>query len=92
MIDQNNLSSFNRVIDSQEYIFENGNLLVKKITYKTKFLKSISQTVFRSNKFITMDLETKLINNIMVPYAVGIYDGNKKKRGGKIKIKYYVYN
>jgi DNA polymerase type B, organellar and viral len=24
-----------------------------------------------------MDLETRLINNIMVPYAVGIYDGNE---------------
>jgi hypothetical protein len=24
-----------------------------------------------------MDLETRLINNIMVPYAIGIYDGNE---------------
>jgi hypothetical protein len=24
-----------------------------------------------------MDLETRLVNNIMVPYAVGIYDGNE---------------
>jgi hypothetical protein len=37
IIDLNNLSSFNRIIASQEYIFENGNLLLKKFTYKLKF-------------------------------------------------------
>lgn len=75
IIEPNNLGSFNRIIDSQEYIFENGNLLLKKFTYKTNFLRAISKTIFRSSKFITMDLETRLVNNTMVPYAIGIYDG-----------------
>jgi len=75
IIDLNNLSSFNRIIASQEYIFENGNLLLKKFTYKTKILRSICLSIIRSSKFITMDLETRLVNNTMVPYAIGIYDG-----------------
>jgi hypothetical protein len=78
MTDPNNLSSFSRIIDSHKYIFENGNIVLRKYTHnKIKFLKPILQSVFRSSNFITMDLETRLINNIMVPYAVGIYDGNE---------------
>lgn len=34
MIDKNNLSSFIRTVDSHEYIFENGNLLLKKYIHK----------------------------------------------------------
>ena len=30
-----------------------------------------------NNKFITLDIETKSINNVMTPYSISFYDGKK---------------
>ena len=73
--DVSDLSSFTRTINNQEYIFENGKLIVKKIKRLTSFMSKIKSTIFRSNKFITMDLETRTIKGVMTPYCVSIYDG-----------------
>ena len=50
---------------------------IKKIIRKTSFLKSIKPSIFRSDKFIIMDLDTRNINNINTPYCISIYDGKK---------------
>jgi len=78
MTDHNNLSSFIRKFDTQEYIFENSKIIVKKIERKSVFLKTILQHQFKNNKFITMDLETRCLNNVMIPYTVSIFDGSDK--------------
>jgi len=75
-----NLSSFSRLINKkQEYIFENGVIIVKKIKRLTSFLKPIKPSLYRSDHFITMDLETKNIRkenrDVMLPVCVSIYDG-----------------
>nr|YP_009739474.1 DNA polymerase 2 [Tricholoma saponaceum]QIC20318.1 DNA polymerase 2 [Tricholoma saponaceum] len=60
-------------------IFDNyhidSDLKIKKIIRKTSFLKSIKPNIFRSDKFIVMDLETRNIDNINSPYCISIYDG-----------------
>lgn len=38
--DQNNLSTFTRVINKQEYKFKDGNLIIKKLKRKTSLIKS----------------------------------------------------
>ena len=75
MRDVENLSSFTRIIKNQEYIFENGILVLKKIKRLTSFLSTQPKSPFKSDKFITMDLETRTLNGVMSPYCVSIYDG-----------------
>lgn len=79
MNNKGDLNTFTRIIGNQEYIFINGELIVKKIIKKVKFLKPINKTIYLSKDFITMDLETRIMDNgILEPYCVGIYDGKTK--------------
>jgi hypothetical protein len=75
--DVNNLKSFTRILKYQEYVFIDGKLIVKKLVRKTSFLKTIKSHNKISNKFLTLDLETRTIDNIITPYCVSIYDGTK---------------
>lgn len=76
IIDVNNLSTFSRTIKDQDYIFKNGELLLKRIVRKCSYLKAIEPSTFLNNQIITMDLETRSIGGIMEAYCVSIYDGN----------------
>jgi hypothetical protein len=76
--DDNNLSTFTRKLKNQEYIFINGKLIIKKLIRKTSFLKPIKPLKKLINKFLTMDIETRIIDNIKVPAPQGcvcIFDG-----------------
>lgn len=85
MIEENNLSTFTRKMNNQEYTFKNGEMVLKKITRNTQFLAKVQKSAFISNKFITMDLETRIIKDEMQPYCVSIYDG-------KILTSFYLSN
>lgn len=74
--DNNDLSTFTRIIKNQEYIFVNGKLKIKKIKRVTSFLTKVKKSIFKSDKFMTMDLETRTLYGIMLPYCISIYDGN----------------
>jgi hypothetical protein len=69
MVDHGNLDCFIGILDKHEYHFENGVIVLKKIKRSTKFLSIIKKSIYRSNKFITLDLETRLIEDIMRPYC-----------------------
>jgi ribosomal protein S19 len=75
MLDKNDLTTFSRKLKTQEYLFEEGKLILKKIEKKTNFLKKTNKSNYLTNKFITMDLETRIINEEMTSYCVSIYDG-----------------
>ena len=75
MNDKSDLSTFTRTLKNQEYIFEEGKLLLKKIEKNVKFLSSKKKDKYLSEKIITMDLETRTINEEMKAYCVSIYDG-----------------
>lgn len=75
MIHKNEISSFSRILKNQEYIFDNGEVIIKKIHKKVSFLNKIRKDMHNSKKFITMDLETRIINEVMTSYCVSIYDG-----------------
>jgi hypothetical protein len=79
MNDKSDLSTFTRNIKKQEYIFEQGKLLLKKNERNVKFLSSKKKDKYLSYKIITMDLETRTINEIMTAYCVSIYDGKLLK-------------
>lgn len=73
------LSNFKRQIDKQEYLFRNGELILKTKKIITPFLSKLKQDNYMFTNFITMDLETRNIDNILSPYCVSIYDGIKAK-------------
>jgi DNA polymerase type B, organellar and viral len=75
MNDKDNLDSFTRTIKRQEYIFRDSKLIIKKIIKDVPFLKPLKASIFKSDTFLVMDLETRNINNIMIPYCISIYDG-----------------
>jgi len=75
--DSKNLNTFTRIINDQEYNFIDGELITKIIKRKTKFIKSIKTNKDITNNFITLDIETRLINNTILPYALCYFDGNK---------------
>ncbi len=77
--DKSNLSTFTRIVNKNEYIFEEGKLLVKKIIKSVEFLTKIKRSMKNSKNILTMDLETRTINEVMSSYCVSIYDGKTTK-------------
>jgi hypothetical protein len=79
--DINDKSTFQRVIYNkkneitQEIKYERGKIILSKFHRKTKFINKINQDKIRSLNFITMDLETRTIDGIMIPYCISIFDG-----------------
>jgi hypothetical protein len=75
--DINNNNSFTRIINNQTYYFNNGELIVKTLNKINNLLTKLNKDKKLINKFITLDIETKIINNVMIPYAICYYDGKK---------------
>jgi hypothetical protein len=73
--DGNNLGSFIRKIGDQEYIFMDGNFILKTLDRKTRFLTSIKLNNKLFNNFLTLDIETRDIRNKKTPYCICWYDG-----------------
>jgi hypothetical protein len=71
-----NSSSFTRKIrDTQTFIVENGNIVFKSQIRDIKKIATIVKCKELTNKFLTLDLETRTIDGILSPYCVGIFDG-----------------
>ncbi len=73
--DPYNLGTFTRKIKNHEYKFIDGKLIVKKLERQNKFIKSIKQDKDITNKFITLDIETRVIGNTILPYCLCYFDG-----------------
>jgi hypothetical protein len=72
-------SSFIRIINNQTYHIKNGQLILKSLKKTTNYLKSLKIDKKLNNKFITLDIETQTINNVMTPYCICFYDGKYSK-------------
>nr|YP_009487230.1 hypothetical protein [Russula abietina]AWB36132.1 hypothetical protein [Russula abietina] len=44
---------------------------------KSKFIKKLDKSKNLINKFITLDIETFVKDNVLIPYCISIYDGKK---------------
>lgn len=62
---------------SQEYHFVEGKLILKIMDRPTAYLKTIKVNKNINTNFVTMDIESRKINNISKPYLISIYDGIK---------------
>ena len=76
-------NKFNRIIDSKKYYFENNQQVLFTKDIKSKFISKISKSKNLVNKFLTLDIETYIKDNILIPYCISIFDG-------KIKTNFYV--
>ena len=74
-------NKFIRFIGKSIIHFEDGEVSIFKILKKTTGLtnKVLSQNNSVSYKFITMDIETILINNVHIPYLLCWFDGTSKR-------------
>jgi hypothetical protein len=75
MNDKYDLTTFTRKMKKKEYIFKEGNLILKKIEKNVSFLTKTNRNFYLSYNFLTMDLETRVINGVMSSYCVSIYNG-----------------
>lgn len=70
-----NKQSFLRKIENKQYFFENGSQILFTKEIKTKFISKLEKTKNLVNKFITLDIETYVHNNILIPYLICYYYG-----------------
>nr|YP_009493062.1 DNA-directed RNA polymerase [Ganoderma tsugae]AWJ63857.1 DNA-directed RNA polymerase [Ganoderma tsugae] len=79
LLNPGNLTEFKRTVKRHTYYFCDGDIVYHSQTFKKNYIKPIKQVIKINEKFITMDLETKVVEGKLVPYAVSIYDGKESK-------------
>jgi hypothetical protein len=84
LINENDLRTFTRYINGDEYHYVNGKVELKLISKNTFNMKQVDLFKNKFNKkiipllnenFLTLDIETQLINNVIVPILIDIFDG-----------------
>jgi DNA polymerase type B, organellar and viral len=69
------INKFVRIIGNKKYYFENREQFLLSSEIKTKFISKSSKSKNLVNNFITIDIETYIINGLMTPYLICFYDG-----------------
>jgi DNA polymerase type B, organellar and viral len=67
-------NSFIRSLDSKKYYFENNIQILFTKDIKTKFISKQSKSKKLINNFITLDIETYIKDNVLIPYCISIKD------------------
>lgn len=68
-------TNFTRKVKNMEYIYKDSQIVIKMDHKNFNFIKSLSKAKKNFVKFITLDIETRTIDNIMIPYCICYYDG-----------------
>jgi len=73
----NNNETFTRELGSNTYHYSSdGEIQLLKVSKSTKFIKPTKKSRTFNEKFLTLDIETKVINNVHKPYLISFYDGH----------------
>ena len=72
-----NSNSFTRIFGLHEYVFIDSILVVKKLKRRVKFFNRINTDKKINTNFIALDIETRTIDNIFIPYCISYFDGVK---------------
>ena len=67
--------TFKRILQNNEFNYVNGIMTTKKVERKVQYLKPISKNLYRSDLFLTLDIETKTVRGQLQPICISIYDG-----------------
>jgi aminopeptidase-like protein len=68
-------NKFMRIIDNKNFFFENNQQILFTKEIKTKFISKLIKTKNLTNNLITLDIETFIHNNDLIPYLICYYDG-----------------
>jgi hypothetical protein len=77
-----NKNSFLREIDNKKFWFDNGKQVLFTSEIKTKFISKTVKAKSLTNNFITLDIETFIQENTLIPYLICFYDGKVFKSFG----------
>lgn len=70
-------NSFLREIDNKKYYFENKIQILFTRENKFNFISTLPKSKNLINNFITLDIETYIKDNVLIPYCISIYDGKR---------------
>jgi len=70
-----NENKFLRIIGNKKYYFKNGEQILLSSEVRTKFISKSSKSKDIVNNFITLDIETYIVDGLMTPYLICFYDG-----------------
>ena len=72
-------NTFIRQLNSVEYKYTNKELVLSTKKVRTQFIDPIERDTDANNNFLTLDIETKLRDNIHTPYLISYFDGVESK-------------
>jgi hypothetical protein len=72
-----NENKFMRIIDNKKFYFENEKQILFQTEMKTEFIAKTEKTRNLSNNFISLDIETYIDENTLIPFLISFYDGKK---------------
>jgi hypothetical protein len=71
------------------FIYNDFEIILKANKHKPKFFKKINKVGFITNKFITLEIETKVSNNKLEAICISIFYGKIIK---SFFVSYFIYN
>jgi hypothetical protein len=72
-------NKFLRILDNKKFYFENNQQILFTKENKSKSISILEKSKNLINNFITLDIETFVQNNKLVPFCISIYDGKTAK-------------
>nr|YP_009715275.1 hypothetical protein [Russula subnigricans]QGK88081.1 hypothetical protein [Russula subnigricans] len=72
-------NKFVRILDNKKFYFENNKEILFIKEMKTKFISKLAKSKTLNNKFITLDIETYIKDNVLEPFLISIFDGKDSK-------------
>jgi hypothetical protein len=69
---------FERLFGNKSITFKDGKKVLQTEQINPKFIPLVKSQKIPSEKFITMDLETRTLGDKLSPVCASIYDGKKK--------------
>jgi hypothetical protein len=74
----NKFSMFERLFGNKSITFKDGKKVLQTEQINPKFIPLVKSQKIPSEKFITMDLETRTLEDKLSPVCASIYDGKNK--------------
>lgn len=71
------ITSFSRLIGSTKYIIENSEIVFKEVNKRFQYMQPTPKHSKIFEKFITLDIETRILDGEFIPYCICLYDGDK---------------
>nr|UEP17200.1 hypothetical protein [Russula sp.] len=66
-----------RIIENKKFYFENGEQILFTKEMKTKFIEKTQKSKDMVNNILTLDIETYIDGNTLIPFLICFYDGKK---------------